>query len=427
MRRLATLGLLALSGLAATFAAMAGPASAAPSCIPDGCVRVVQISGLIDPILADFMQAAVGEANATPGTIGVVLQLDSDGTVLDNVEFDRFMLRMRDSTVPVTAWVGTGAHAYGGAAELVAVLRGSTMAPGARIGNVGSQRLSIDTFGDLFAGESAGLRSADVNENRAKELRVIDRIALTAGDHLVGLSGVTTRQVTDKDGAPKLEPKTVAVIAKLGLWNQLLHTAASPAVSYLLLSVGVGLLIFEFFTAGIGIAGLVGAGSFALAGYGLGVLPTRPWALVILGLSAVAYGIDTQAGIPRFWAGIGTVGWIAGSWFLFDGADLPWLSLVVGAGGLAVAMVSGMPAMIRSRFGTPTIGREWIIGAEGVVIESVSPDGVVEIDGATWRARTNRATPLGVGDRLKVAAIDGLTLEVEPLEGAAQDYREKRH
>lgn len=426
MRRLATLGLLTLSGVAVLFAAAAGPAAAAPSCVPDGCVRVVQISGLVDPILVDFMQQAVTEANATPGTIGVVLQLDSDGVVLTDVEFDRFMLRLRDSTVPVTAWVGTGAHAYGGAAELVAVLRGSTMAPGGRIGNVGSQRLDAGTFGELFAGDRAGLRSTDVNENRAKELGVIDRISLTAGDHLVGLAGVTTQQVTDKDGNPKLEPKTVAVIAKLGLWNQLLHTAASPAVSYLLLTVGVGLLIFEFFTAGIGIAGVVGAGSFALAGYGLGVLPTRPWALVVLGVASVAYAIDTQAGIPRFWAGVGTVGWIVGSWFLFDGVDLPWLSLVVGVAGLVVAMVSGMPAMIRSRFGTPTIGREAMIGTEGVVIESVTPDGVVEIDGATWRARTNRATPLEVGERMKVAAIDGLTLEVEPIEGAAKDYREKR-
>jgi membrane-bound serine protease (ClpP class) len=30
------------------------------------------------------------------------------------------------------------------------------------------------------------------------------------------------------------------------------------------------------------------------------------------------------------------------------------------------------------------------------------------------------------GDVVRVAAIDGLVLEVEPLEGAAMDYREMR-
>jgi membrane-bound serine protease (ClpP class) len=56
----------------------------------------------------------------------------------------------------------------------------------------------------------------------------------------------------------------------------------------------------------------------------------------------------------------------------------------------------------------------------------VSPDGTVLIRGALWRARTNRATPIEEGDSIRVVAIDGLTLEVEPEEGGAIDYREMR-
>ena len=47
--------------------------------------------------------------------------------------------------------------------------------------------------------------------------------------------------------------------AKLGLVDQLFHTVASPAVTYLLLLIGLALLVFEFFTAGVGVAGVVGA------------------------------------------------------------------------------------------------------------------------------------------------------------------------
>ena len=71
----------------------------------------------------------------------------------------------------------------------------------------------------------------------------------------------------------------------------------------------------------------------------------------------------------------------------------------------------------------PTIGREWMVGSEGTVVESVDPEGIVNVGGADWRARTNRATPVNAGDTIKVVAIDGITLEVEPLEGAARDYR----
>ena len=85
-----------------------------------------------------------------------------------------------------------------------------------------------------------------------------------------------------------------------------------------------------------------------------------------------------------------------------------------------------MPAMIRTRFATPTIGRDWMIGELGDVTVDVDPDGMVRIREALWRARTNRATPVLVGDRVRVVAIDGLVLEVEPEEGGAIDYREMR-
>ena len=86
-------------------------------------------------------------------------------------------------------------------------------------------------------------------------------------------------------------------------------------------------------------------------------------------------------------------------------------------------MLGGMPAMVRTRFSTPTIGRDWMVGEEGEAVAAVAPDGVVQIRGALWRARTNRATPLAAGDPVRVVEVDGLLLEVEPLEGAAKDYR----
>ncbi len=89
-------------------------------------------------------------------------------------------------------------------------------------------------------------------------------------------------------------------------------------------------------------------------------------------------------------------------------------------------MYSGMPAMVRTRFGTPTIGRDWMVGEEGTAVTDVDPDGTVRISGALWRARTNRATPIDEGDVVRVVEIDGLLLEVEPEQGGAMDYREMR-
>ena len=49
--------------------------------------------------------------------------------------------------------------------------------------------------------------------------------------------------------------------------------------------------------------------------------------------------------------------------------------------------------------------------------------GHVSLDGGLWRARTNRATPIEAGERVRVVAIDGLVLEVEPEEGGRQGRR----
>jgi membrane-bound serine protease (ClpP class) len=84
-------------------------------------------------------------------------------------------------------------------------------------------------------------------------------------------------------------------------------------------------------------------------------------------------------------------------------------------------MLAGMPAMVRARFSTPTIGREAIIGEMGVALAALGPEGTVEIRGAPWRARTNRATPIASGAPIRVVAIDGLVLEVEPETGGARE------
>jgi membrane-bound serine protease (ClpP class) len=117
---------------------------------------------------------------------------------------------------------------------------------------------------------------------------------------------------------------------------------------------------------------------------------------------------------------------VVGSVALYDGVGLSWVTLVAGLGGITLAMVAGMPAMVRTRFSTPTIGREWMVGELGDAASGVDPDGTVRVRGALWRARCNRATPIAIGDRIRVVAIDGLVLEVEPEEGGAIDYREMR-
>jgi membrane-bound serine protease (ClpP class) len=151
----------------------------------------------------------------------------------------------------------------------------------------------------------------------------------------------------------------------------------------------------------------------------------RWWALALLVVSMVAFTIDVQTGVPRVWTGIGMALYIVGSLWLYDGVSMSWITLTVAIIGVALTFFSGIPSMVRTRFATPTIGREWMVGEMGRAVTDVSPDGVVQVRGAQWRATTNRATPIDQLDPVRVVGIDGLVLEVEPEEGGARDYRER--
>lgn len=387
---------------------------------PAGFVAIAKVSGLLDPVMTDFISTSIDEAVAE-GAIALILQTDSTGVVVSDATFADLLTKMRTSKVPIDVWVGpSGSHLTGAAAQLVGAAQQVGMAPGSRLGDAGTP-----VVGGLDTARLAPITDRTVSAQEAADLGVTTVDAPTIGDFLINLPGVTTVERTAENGETRREPLTQVRFGQLSLVSNLMHTVASPAVAYLLVTVGLALIIFELFTAGVGVAGVVGAGAFILAGYGLWVLPTRPWALALLALSMFAFAIDVQTGVPRVWTGIGVVAFVVFSFCVFDGYSLSWITLLVGIVGVILAFLGGMPSMVRTRFSTPTIGREWMIGEMGRAVTAVDPDGVVQIRDALWRATTNRATPIEELDRVRVVSIDGLVLEVEPETGAARDYRDR--
>ena len=400
----------------------AGASTAQAGCEPgDGPVSVIEIEGLLDPVLADFVEDQIGAAESACAA-ALVLQLDSGGAVVSDGELDDLVAAIEGSSVPVSVWIGpSGSRAADDAVGLVAAANTSGVAPGSSVeitrGLLAARDLEPDDLGTAGVGDQVGA-------SRAVELGLVDNDAPTIGDFVVGLDGVETRVVGEGDER-RVEPVTPVRFGGLSLVGQLMHTVASPSVAYLLFVIGLALLLFELYTAGVGVAGMVGAGSLVLGCYGLAVLPTRPIGVVLLLVAMFGYGVDVQTGVPRVWTGIATVSFVLGSLLLFDGVSISWITLLAAFVGMTLAMYAGMPTMIRTRFSTPTIGREWMIGELGVARTDIAPDGVITLRDAPWRARTNRATPIRRDERARVVAIEGLVLEVEPETGGARDYRER--
>lgn len=463
MRRLviALLGgpLLALAGMASGVGSAAPAAPATPAddtsvtvasteseTAADGLapVDVLQVTGLFDRIVIGAITDAIDAAEAD-GSQALILQINSGGTIAGPDEMQALIQTVADSPVPIGIWVGpaSSARLYGLPAQLMGVADVTAMVSGSRIGHTG-RLLELDNGRTVDFGNAADrLRSGSLT---FQEARALDALKLDTPDvgvptirsMVAAMDGVeadgvvldtVTEGVNDEGGA-ELQA-TLVRFSKLGLVDQLMHTVASVPVAYLLLLIGLGLLVFELFTAGVGVAGVVGAVCAFLGSFGLAELPARWWAVALLVLAFVAFAVDVQVGIPRFWTGVGVALVTLGSLTLYESLPgtsmrIGWLTLIVGIGGTMLAFIVGMPSMTRTRFATPTIGREWMIGESGTAVGDISPEGIVTVANARWRARTNRATPVVAGETVRVVAIDGVTLEVEPESGGARDYRERR-
>jgi membrane-bound serine protease (ClpP class) len=452
--------LVALAGLASGAAvASSSPDSTVPS-VPtssDGSsdvsveatddalapVDVLQVTGLFNGIVIQAIDDAIERA-ADDGSQALILQVNSGGSIASPDEMTGLIQRVADSPVPIGIWVGPSGSArlYGMPAQLMGVADVTAMVSGSRIGHTG-RLVELEGATVDFGAAADRLRSGSLSFQDARTLGALkldtpDVGVPTIRNMVAAMDGVTVDGVVldtvsegvNDEGGSELQA-TLVRFSKLGLLDQLMHTVASPPVAYLMLLIGLSLLVFEFFTAGVGVAGVVGAVCAFLGCFGLAELPARGWAVALLVLAFAAFAVDVQVGIPRFWTGVGVVLVTAGSLVLYEplpgtSMGVGWLTMLVGIGGTMLTFIVGMPSMTRTRFATPTIGREWMIGEMGTAVGEIAPEGVVTVANARWRARTNRATPVPAGAEVRVVAIDGVTLEVEPAEGGARDYRERR-
>lgn len=309
-----------------------------------GQIRILEVSGLIDPVVFDFLIDELDAAEAD-GALAVLLQIDSRASVLDDERYLELAERLRDTDLQTLGWVGpSGAVAFGGAAELLGVVDVVGVAAGSQIGDSGVARLPATEFDPAFGPATERLENATIGAREVIELGISpdagDRLANPESDAALERSiesnSVLREFVRNVEGFQAPTPSDddpaqlgQAQFRQLTLSGQLFHTAASPEVAYLFFAGGLMLLVFELFTAGVGVAGVIAAGLFGMGSYGLGVLPVRPLALIVLVLSILAFAVDIQTNIPRFYTAAGMVLFTIGTLFLYDGVSMSWvLSLI---------------------------------------------------------------------------------------------------
>ena len=344
-----------------------------------GYVEVFEVSGLLDDVLASALENSIEDAQKS-GANALILQVNSKQAVISNQRLIALGKAFTDSPIPIEVWVGpSGSTAQGKVAQLVLLADSLGVSIGSTIGKTGElvipiseitfdlkeiNRIQVDTlqWDEAIEANLVQCERVEIDE-LGKSLTEKEQLARcanpTLGDFLVNRDSFIS-EVIETDNGPRLSPLTKTKINRLNLIDQLLHTVASPPITYLLLVSGLSLLLFEFFSIGIGIAGVIGAISVSLSAYGLAILPFRPWALLLVVLSMLAFAIDIQTVVPRVWTLVGQIIFTIGTIFLYYevNVEMSWIPMSVGIVGILILMTRGMPIMIRGRFATTQIVRE---------------------------------------------------------------------
>jgi membrane-bound serine protease (ClpP class) len=424
---------------------------------PRGPIYLLTLKGSVNPITKDYLVRHIQQAQLERASL-VIIQLDTPGGLVSSTK--EIVDVILNSEVPIVVWVGpAGAWAASAGTFITLAAHVAAMAKGATIGaahpvSIGgsapgeapqpqqpsegeegkeaqkSQQDAVSekitNFTAEWARQIAEVRGRDpdwaeqavrssvtAGWEEALERRIVDLVADSLGELLEKLNGYTLPdgQVIVTEG--------VALVERPMSWReQMLNYLADPNLVYILLTLGLLALTYEFLSPTIGLGFVVGGISLLLAFMGLQVLPVN-----IVGLGLIVFGVllmvlDAFTPTHGILTTGGVISLLVGSFTLFDIPDpalqLSLWNILVTVGGITAIFVFVIGKGLLAQKRAPVTGLEGMVGAVGVAKEPLSAHrrGRVLVHGEYWWAVPVDENPIAAGEEVIVERVESGKLYV---------------
>ncbi|HYR40838.1 MAG TPA: nodulation protein NfeD [Methylomirabilota bacterium] len=428
---------VAVAALLIAALAGAAPGHAAPP------VAIIDLDGAITPITDRLLTTAVERAQAD-GAQALVVQLNTPGGL------ERSMRTMAQTIlkagIPIIVYVApTGARAASAGVFITMAAHVAAMAPATNIGaahpvtagggDMGKEMskkvandaaafarsLAAERGRNVEWAEKAVRSSVSVTEREAVKLKVVDLVADNLQDLLAKVDG---RVVKTARGVVTLQTRDAPVKRiEIRFRDRFLALITDPNIAYILMMVGMLGIFFELQNPGVVLPGVIGGISLILAFFAFQSLPIN-WAGVLLILFGIALLI---AEIKIASHGVLTIGgvisMVLGSFMLYDapevGFRVSWAVIIPTVGATAGLFVWAVSAGVRAMRRPQVTGAQGMVGRLAVARGELGPEGQVNVDGEIWRAVAEGGA-IPAGEKVRVTAVDGLTLRVSRAGDRAQ-------
>jgi membrane-bound serine protease (ClpP class) len=400
-------------------------------------VVTLRLDDTIQPISEDYFNRALDHAVNIKAD-ALLIELDTPGGLLSTTR--TIVGRIGASPVPVIVYVAPqGARAGSAgfflleAADIAAMAPGTNagashpVVEGAKLDDTMKQKIENDTAALLRsytaqrgrnpqAAEDAVRNSKSYTAQEAKQLGLVD---LIAPDRTALLNQIDGRTITRMNGAKTVLHTKNATLDTVTptLRDRVLDRLMNPDLAVLMLVVGGLLIYLEFNAPGTIIPGALGTLLVLLSLFALNLLPVHYTAVMLLLAAAVLMVLEVKFTSHGVLALAGIICLVLGMLTLVAGPvpEMRVHATTAIAAGVAFGLITVflVRLAVRARRNKSIMGVDALLGQIAVVIKPLEPIGQVLVHGELWEAHS--PTPVPRDARVRVTAVSGLTLTVEPL------------
>ena len=406
-----------------------------------GRIIVIEVDGVINPVVAEFMANEIHNANKFSEEL-IVIQMDTPGGLDPSMR--KIIKAIQNSKIPVASFISPSGSRASSAGVFIAIASHiAAMEPGTNIGAahpvnlMGGEGKQAKIIEDKVVNDASAYirslaeqrgrnahwaelsvrKSVSVSAEEAKRLNIIDLLAVNLDSLVLALD---TREV--KLGGNLITLNTAEkniLFKKMNSGQRIINIIASPNVAYVLMMLGLVGLYLELSNPGLIFPGVVGSLSLVLALYAMQTLPINYVGLLMIFIGVILLIAEVSLMSYGLLALSGAISIFLGSIMLIDSEDpamqISKIVLYPTLGMTFLVSIGSIYLAKKTHQLVTTTGMEGLLGEIGVVKETLNLEGRVLIHGEMWKAESD--TVILVGEKVSVEVVKGLKIKVRKVGG----------